>query len=162
MRWYPPSTIYIYLDLPSTQRIRTHNSYRHNTTPPLQTLVQALYQLTTYTTYTTHTTPLLLRLLDSNTYTFHILHILLSSHAPHLSLTRQLRLTQYLNHVYPPIALHSPQLHIIHPPTSIAITLAPSYSQHTHMHHKQQYTHHSHNNHRIQIGYLADMPKTSK
>ena len=26
--------IYRYLDLPSTQRIRTHNSHRHNTSPP--------------------------------------------------------------------------------------------------------------------------------
>ena len=34
MRRYPPSTIYRYLDLSSTQRIRTHNSHRHNTTKP--------------------------------------------------------------------------------------------------------------------------------
>ena len=38
---YPPSTIHRYLDLPSTQRIQTHTSHRHNTTPPLPTLVQA-------------------------------------------------------------------------------------------------------------------------
>ena len=30
---YPPSTIHIYLDLPSTQIIQTHTSHRHNTTP---------------------------------------------------------------------------------------------------------------------------------
>ena len=32
-----------YQDLPSTQRILTRTSHRHNTTPPLQTLVQAPY-----------------------------------------------------------------------------------------------------------------------
>ena len=36
--------------LPSTQRIRAHNSHIHTNTPPLQTLVQTLYSLTTYTT----------------------------------------------------------------------------------------------------------------
>ena len=41
-----------YLDLPSTQRIQTHTSHRHNTTSPLPTLVQALYPLPTYTTAT--------------------------------------------------------------------------------------------------------------
>ena len=41
MHRYPPSTIYRYLDLPSTQRIQTRTSHRHNTTPPLPTLVQA-------------------------------------------------------------------------------------------------------------------------
>ena len=40
---YLPSTIQRYLDLPSTQRIQTHTSHRHNTTPPLPTLVQAPY-----------------------------------------------------------------------------------------------------------------------
>ena len=52
---YPPSTIHRYLDLPSTQRIQTHTSHRHNTTPPLPTLVQAPYPLPTYTTHTTAT-----------------------------------------------------------------------------------------------------------
>ena len=55
MRRYPPSTIHRYLDLPSTQIIQTHNSHRHNTTPPLQTLVQAPYPLPTYTIHTTAT-----------------------------------------------------------------------------------------------------------
>ena len=41
MRRYPPNTIYRYRDLPSTHLIQTDNSHRHNTTPPLQTLVQA-------------------------------------------------------------------------------------------------------------------------
>ena len=49
---YPPSTIHRYLDLPSTQRIQTHSSHSHNTTPPLPTLVQAPYPLPTYTTAT--------------------------------------------------------------------------------------------------------------
>ena len=44
--------LHIYLDLPSTQRIQTHNSHRHNTTPPLKTLVQAPYPLATHTTAT--------------------------------------------------------------------------------------------------------------
>ena len=52
MRRNPPSTIHIYPDLPSTQIIQTHNSHRHNTTPPLQTLVQAPLLLPTYTTAT--------------------------------------------------------------------------------------------------------------
>ena len=34
--------ILIIEDLPSTQIIQTHNSHRHNTTSPLQTLVQAV------------------------------------------------------------------------------------------------------------------------
>ena len=46
---------YRYLDLPSTQRIQTHTSHRHNTTPWLPTLVQAPYPLPTYTTHTTAT-----------------------------------------------------------------------------------------------------------
>ena len=52
---YPPSIIHRYLDLPSTQRIQTHTSHRHNTTPPLPTLVQAPYPLPSYTTHTTAT-----------------------------------------------------------------------------------------------------------
>ena len=38
--------------LPYTRKIRTHNSHRHNITPPLQTLVQAPYPVPTYTTAT--------------------------------------------------------------------------------------------------------------
>ena len=34
LRRYPPSTLHIYLDLTSTQRIQTHNSHRHNPTLP--------------------------------------------------------------------------------------------------------------------------------
>ena len=50
MHRYPPRTIHRYLDLPSTQIIYIHNSHRHNTTPPLHTIVQAPYPLPTYTT----------------------------------------------------------------------------------------------------------------
>ena len=52
---YQPSTIYRYLDPPSKQMIQTHNSHRHNTTPPFQTLVQTTYPLHTYSTHTTAT-----------------------------------------------------------------------------------------------------------
>ena len=38
---YWASTLYRYLDLPSTQIIQTHNTHRHNTTPSSQTLAQA-------------------------------------------------------------------------------------------------------------------------
>ena len=41
MRRYLPSTIHRYLHLPSPQRTHNHNTYRHNTTPPSQTLGQA-------------------------------------------------------------------------------------------------------------------------
>ena len=51
----PPSTIHRFLDLLSTQIIQTHTSHRHNTTPPLPTLVQAPYPLPTYITHTTAT-----------------------------------------------------------------------------------------------------------
>ena len=61
---YPPSTIYRYLDLPSTQIIHTHNSHRYNTTPPLQKLVQAPYPLHTYTTHTVDNGILLHKLKD--------------------------------------------------------------------------------------------------
>ena len=101
MRRYPPSTIYRYLDLPYTQRIRTHNSHRHNTTPPFQTLVESPYPLPTYTTATqTHVQhspcshrigkaqpqsshPLAPTPPEPNIYTS---HTLLSFHAPHSSL----------------------------------------------------------------------------
>ena len=132
----PPSTIHRYLDLPSTQRILTHNAHRHNTIPPLKTLVQAPYSLPTHnqpppTTATkTHVKPspcshrigkaqtqstLPLSPFpptppETNTYTSHILHQLLSSHAAHL--------------IHPP---HQP----CRQPRSIM------HSQHTHMQHKQ-------------------------
>ena len=58
MRGYPPSTIYRYLDLPSTQIIQTHNTHRHNSTQPSHTLAQAAHPLPSNTTATkTHTYP---------------------------------------------------------------------------------------------------------
>ena len=43
------------MDLPSTQIIQTHNTHRHNTTPPSQTLAQAAHPLSPNTTHTTAT-----------------------------------------------------------------------------------------------------------
>ena len=64
---------------------------------------------------------------EPNTYTSHILHQLLSSHATHSSITRQLRYTQYLNHM--PCTHHNHTASIPH--TSIAGNLAHSLSIHT-------------------------------
>ena len=87
--------------LPSTRVIQSHNSHRHNTTPPFQTLYQAHHRnQNTDTRPTLHCShmigkahihyshpitppPLLLRHPELNTYAFHTLHQLLSSHAPH-------------------------------------------------------------------------------
>ena len=190
MRRYPPSTIHRYLDLPSKQRIQTRTPHRHNITPPLQTLVQAPYQLPTYTTHTTATKtqthvqhspcsyrigkvetqsshpltpPLHPTRPEPNTYTSHILHQLLTSHAPHSSITRQLRSTPYLNHVYHPHVPYSP--HLIHPPHQHCCQHHTiTHPQQTHMQHKQRYTNHSHSNHLIHIGYhdqRTDSPKTT-
>ena len=62
-------------------------------------------------------------------------------------------------------ALHSLQPHLFHPshlrcrpPRTLTLC------QHTHMKHKQQYTHHSHSNHHIYIRFhdsLTDIPKTT-
>ena len=49
MRRNPPSTIYRYLDLPSKQ-FQTHNTPRHNATPP--SLAQAVHPLSHNTTPT--------------------------------------------------------------------------------------------------------------
>ena len=48
---------------------------------------------------------------EPNTYTSHILHQLITSHAPHSTITRHLRWTQCLNQVFHPHFLHSPHLH---------------------------------------------------
>ena len=53
MRRNPPSTLYRYLDLPSTQIIQTHN--RHNTTTPSLNLVQVFHPLAPNATHTTAT-----------------------------------------------------------------------------------------------------------
>ena len=55
MRWYPPSSIYRYLDLPSTQRIQTHNTHIHSTTPPFQTLDDTTHSPLNTMTMTTTT-----------------------------------------------------------------------------------------------------------
>ena len=153
MRRYPPSTIYRYLDLPSTHRIRSHNSHKHNTTPPDPGPIPL------HTRHLHHPhhckpntdkrpTPLvptglvkpkpnpLIHSPPTPPRAKHM-HIsqLLSSHAPHSPIAGQLRYTQYLNHVYHPHALHSHSLSI-----------------HT-CNTQKQYTHHSHSNYRIHIGY---------
>ena len=73
-----------------------------------------------------HSPLLLLRRPEPYTYTFHTLHQLLSSHAPHTLLTRQLRYTHYLNHVY------HPQTHSLHSPQPPLPTPALSSPSHTH------------------------------
>ena len=146
MRRYPPSTIYRYLDLPSTQIIQTHNTHKHNTTPPSQTLAQAAHTLSPNTTHTTatkqrhishfpHVPPELIKPKPNpvthspptpltppqakHIYMSHTLHLHLS---PHSSLARRLHQTKHLNHVYPHIHTHC---NLPGPHTSIAVTLAP-------------------------------------
>ena len=87
--------------MPSTQRIRTHNSHRHNTTPPFHTLVQAPYTTATQTqtlpcfhriakaqTQSSYP-PHLLYYPEPNTYTFHTLQQIFSFHSPPNTLQRQ-------------------------------------------------------------------------
>ena len=50
---YPPSTIYTYPDMPSTQRIRTHNLHRQKHHPTPTDPGPSLYTLPTYVTHTT-------------------------------------------------------------------------------------------------------------
>ena len=133
MRRYPPSTINRYLDLPSTQRIQTHTLHRHNTTPPLPTLVQAPTHSPPTPPRPKHrhvsnTPPVPTGLVKPNPNplihsspspptpprAIHISHIPPTPHPTHPHLTGQLRQTQCLNHVYHPHALHSP--HLIYPP----------------------------------------------
>ena len=172
------------MDLQSTQRIQTHTSHRHNTTPPLPTLVQAPYTLPTYTTHTTATkththvqhSPCPHRIGKAQTQFSHPLtpspstpprakHIHMS-YTPPTPLTNTLPvLDKTPEHVYHSYT-HSPQPHFTqtphqhcrHPRT---LTL----SQHTHMQHKQQYMHHIHrNNHTHNIEYydnLTNRPRTT-
>ena len=58
MRSYPPSTIYRYLDLPLSQRIQTHNTHKHNTTPTLTDLSPSHPPTRPNTTHTTATNTL--------------------------------------------------------------------------------------------------------
>ena len=103
---YPPSTIRRYLDLPSTQRIQTHTSHRHNTTPPLQTLVQAPYPLPTYTTATKTQT--------------HVLH----SPCPHRIGKAQ---TQFSNPLTPspPTPPRAKHIHMSHTPPTPLTSMSP-------------------------------------
>ena len=94
MRRYPPSTIYRYLDPPSTHIILTHNNkHRLNTTPPSQTKppipphIQVspcslrIGKTQTQSSHQEHLPPRP----ESNTYTCHALHL-----SPHSSQARQL------------------------------------------------------------------------
>ena len=170
MRRYPPSTIYRYLDLPYTQIIRTHNTHRHNTTPPLQTLVQATYPLPSYIT---HTTTIQTQTHDQHSPCSHkIGKAQTQTHSSH-SLTHSSHTQPRAKHIHishtppPPLIPNTSAVldtilepHV--PPTCKVFTTAtppPSpkprtltLSQHTHMQHEQQYTHHSHSNHHIHIG----------
>ena len=129
-------------------------SKKHGDVGRHQQLGPSHYPLPTYTTPTqtqTHTPPVPHRIGKSQLshpltpsppmppQAKHILHQLLSSHAPHTSIAH---------------ALHSPQPH--------PHTIAPSHS--LSMQHKQPYTHNSHSTHLIHIGYhdkLTDRLKTT-
>ena len=134
MRRCPPRTIHRYLDLPSTQRIQIHNSHRHNTTPPLQTPIQAPYPLPTYTTHTTATKtqthlqhfPCSHRIGKSQTQSSHPLTPLSTQAAPsqtHTHLTHSTKL-----HPTPP---NSTQLHPT-PPNSTQLHPTPPNSTQLH------------------------------
>ena len=108
---YPPTTIYRYLNLPSAQRIQTYNSHRHRSTSLLRTHSSPTQPTTLQPKTQTHVQhspcshiigktqtdsshPLTISQptpSEPNTYTSHILHQLFSSHAPHSSITHQLR-----------------------------------------------------------------------
>ena len=182
MRRYPPITIYKYLELPSTQRIQTHNTHKHNTTlqdpgpsrpptppltpptppqpkhTPLSPCSSRIGKAQTQSSHPQHLPPRP----EPNTYTCQTLHLHLS---PHSSLARHLHKTKHLNHVYHPYT-HSPQPHVprtphqhCHHPRTL------TFSQHTHMQHEHQYMHHSHRNNRTHYtGYhdnLTDRPRTT-
>ena len=190
MRRYPPSTRHRYPDLPSTQRIQTHNSHRHNTTPPFQTLVQAPYTLPP----TPPLPPQTKHRHTSNTPLFRQTGLVKPKpnsliHSPPSSLTPARAKHIHISHTPP--TPHIPRTTLTHntaaaldtmyeprvPPTCPALTILihPPHqhcrkhrtftlSQQTHIQYKLQYTHHSHSNHRIHIGYhdnLTDRPKTT-
>ena len=181
-------------EIPSTQQIPTYNSHIHNTTPPFRhwskpstqspptppTTPQPKHRPNTppvptglvkpkpkpliHSNPSPHIPPRPPRPNQTHTHFTHTFHQLLSSHAPHQSLARQLRLTQYMDHVYHPNTM--PCTHHNHTSTaphhSISVTL--TLSHHTHIQHKQQYMYHSHRNHRIHIGYrdnLTDRQSTT-
>ena len=174
---------------PSTQIIQTHNSHRHNTTPLHHS--RPWSKSPTHSPRTPPTSPQPKHRHTSNTPPVptglvkpkpnplihsppspptpprakHI-HI---SHTPPTSLIPCITLihttSAALDTVPEPRVLHSPQPHLIHPPHQhCRQPRTITASQHTHMQHKQQYTHHSHSNHRIHIWYhdnLTDRPKTT-
>ena len=148
MRRNPPSTIYRYLDLSSTKRIQTHNTHRHYTTPPSQTLAQTAHPLSPNTTHTTAT----------RTQT----HIPFSPCSSRIDKAQ----TQHLTHVYHPYT-HSPQPHLSQTPHQHFRypRRLTTVSQQTHVQHTQQYIHHNLRNNRTHdIGYhdnLPDRPRTT-
>ena len=180
--------IHRYLDLPSTQRIQTHTPHRHNTTPPLPTLVQASNPLPTYTTHITATktqthvqhSPCPHRIGKAQTQFSHPLTP--SPPTPprakhtHMSHTPPTPLTT-LNSSTSPVLDKTPVpcVPLIHaltattPPPDPTQALPSASHPHTltaHTHaYKQQYMHHSHRNNRTHnIGYydnLTNRPRTT-
>ena len=173
------------MDLPSTQIIHTHNTHRHNTTPPSQTLAQAAHHSPT-------TPPIPPQ--PKHRHISHFPHVppeLINpklspvTHSPptpptrprakhiHMPYTPPTPLTTLIcstspalaktpeprvSHIYALTAstpLRTPHQHCRHPCT---LTVSPQ----THMQHKQQYMHHIHRNNRTHdIGYLTDRPRTT-
>ena len=122
-----PSTIHRCLDLLYTQIIQTHISHKHNISPPLQTLVQAPYPPTPpqpKQRHTSNTSPVPTGLVKpkpnplihsplsppspSRAKYIHISHTSPTPLIPRTnsSIARQLRETQYLDHVYLSHAMH--------------------------------------------------------
>ena len=110
---YPPNTIHRYLGLLSTQKIQTHTSHRHNSTPPLPTLVQASYPLPTYTTHTTAT----------KTQT-HVQH----SPCPHTRLVKPKPNSLIHSPPSPPTPSRAKHIHMPHTPPTPLTTLISSTS----------------------------------
>ena len=170
MRRYLPSTIHGYLDLPSPQRIHTHNTQRYNTTPPCQNMDQVTpispTPATQTQTHVPHST-CSYRIGKAQTQSSHPLtptlptpprakHIHIS-HTPPTPLTPCIKLisstssavdTKPEPRVHPYTHTpHSPQPHIsqaAHQHCRYHLTLC----QHPHKQHK----YHIHNNHRIHMG----------
>ena len=173
MRRHPPSTIYRYLELPSTQKIQTHNTHRHNITSPSKTLAQAAHPLSPNTTHTTETkTPL------SPCYSRILVmpkpNLVTDSPPPrakHTPVTHSIYTSNhtYLQHVTctsqtPERVLPIYALTATTPPTEPTSALT-SPSQQTHMQHKQLYIHHSHRNNRTNNirchDNLTERPRTT-
>ena len=181
---YPPSTIHRYLDLLSTQIIQTHTSHRHNTTPPLPTLIQAPYSLPTYTTHTTATktqthvqhspcphrigkaqtqfshplTPLSTHTAPSQTHT-HVTHSTNTSHK-HVTCTRQNTWTTCTTHT------HTHRNHTSPEPTPALPSPSHHHTPTTHTHTTQTTVHTSqspqHRTHNIGCyDNLTNRPRTT-